>query len=67
MDFHRIQAVPEEIAAENPLGVHGVGEASTALVAPAVANAIARAAGIRLRTLPFSLEQVRSAMKKEET
>ena len=68
LDFHRIQAVPlEEIAAENPLGVHGVGEASTALVAPAVANAIARAAGIRLRTLPFSLERVRSAMKKEET
>lgn len=67
MDFHRIRSVPlAEVAAENPLGVHGVGEASTALVAPAVANAIARAAGVRLRTLPFSLEQVHAALEKEE-
>lgn len=67
MDIHRLRAIPlEETAAENPLGVHGVGEASTALVAPAVANAIARASGARLRTLPFSLERVRSALEKEE-
>ncbi len=67
MDFHRVRAVPlEEEAAENPLGVHGVGEASTALVAPAVANAIARASGLRLRTLPFTLERVRAALEKEE-
>ena len=56
----------EEEAPENPLGVHGVGEASTALVAPAVANAIARASGLRLRTLPFTLERVRAALEKEE-
>ena len=67
MDFQRVRAVPlEEEAAENPLGVHGVGEASTALVAPAVANAIARASGLRLRTLPFTLERVRAALEKEE-
>lgn len=67
MDIHRIWAVPlEETAAENPLGVYGVGEASTALAAPAVANAIARACGLRLRTLPFTLERVRAAMEKEE-
>ena len=65
MDFHIMKAIPlEEKPAENPLGVHGVGEASTALVAPAVANAIARALGVRLRNLPFSLEAVRKAAEK---
>jgi len=62
MDLKRIRAVPLEIKpAENALGVHGVGEASTALVAPAVANALYRASGVRMRTLPFSLERVRKA------
>jgi CO/xanthine dehydrogenase Mo-binding subunit len=67
MDFHKVRALPlEEKPAENPLGVHGVGEASTALVAPAVANAIARATGIRMRDLPFSLEKVRKAIQEKE-
>lgn len=64
MEFHRLRVFPlEEAPAENPLGVHGVGEASTALVAPAVANAIARATSIRLRELPFSIEKMRAALE----
>lgn len=64
-DVPCIRPLPlEEKEAENPLGVHGVGEASTALAAPAVANAIARAAGIRLRSLPFSLEKIRQALEE---
>ena len=66
MDAKEIQALPLSLkAAENPLGVHGVGEASTALVAPAVANAVARAAGIRLRSLPLNLERVREAINRK--
>jgi CO/xanthine dehydrogenase Mo-binding subunit len=66
LDLHGLQALPlEEAAAENPLGVHGVGEASTALVAPAIANALA-SAGIRLRDLPFTLERVFAAGKGEK-
>lgn len=64
MDTKGIRALPlAEAAAENPLGVHGVGEASTALVAPAVANAVFRALGVRLRELPFTLEKVREAVE----
>lgn len=70
MDTKGVRALPlAEEQAENPLGVHGVGEASTALVAPAVANAVYRALGVRLRELPFTLEKVRVAVeqaRKEE-
>lgn len=66
MDAQQIQALPLAVKeAENPLGVHGVGEASTALVAPAVANAVARATGIRLRSLPLNLEKVRAALDRK--
>ena len=66
MDAQQIQALPLAVKeAENPLGVHGVGEASTALVAPAVANAVARATGIRMRSLPLNLEKVRAALARK--
>lgn len=66
MDTKGVRALPlAEVPAENPLGVHGVGEASTALVAPAVANAIDRALGVRLRELPFTLETVRAAVEQK--
>ena len=66
MDAQQIQALPLAVKeAENPLGVHGVGEASTALVAPAVANAVARATGIRMRSLPLNLEKVRAALDRK--
>lgn len=64
MDIIGMEAIPLEIAPDgtNPLGVHGVGEASTALVAPCIANALDNALGIRLRSLPFTLEKVRAAI-----
>lgn len=40
----------------------GAGEAATAPVAAALANAIFDAAGIRLRTVPFTPERVKSAL-----
>jgi len=39
----------------------GAGEPATPLIAPAVANAVRAATGIRLRTLPFDLAAARSA------
>ena len=40
----------------------GVGEASATVVAPAIANAIFRAVGARVRSLPITPEKVRAAM-----
>ena len=39
----------------------GVGEPGTPPIAPAVANAVRAATGIRLRTLPFDLAAARRA------
>jgi isoquinoline 1-oxidoreductase subunit beta len=41
----------------------GVGEPGTPPIAPAVANAVRAATGIRLRTLPFDLAAERRAQK----
>jgi nicotinate dehydrogenase subunit B len=40
----------------------GVGEPSTAVVPPAIANAICDAVGIRLRSVPFTPERVKAAL-----
>lgn len=50
----------------NPLGVKGIGESSTATLAPAVINAIENALGVRIRHLPASLERVFEAIKESE-
>lgn len=44
----------------------GAGEPATILTAPAVANAIARAVGIRLRQVPFTPRRVRQAMSESQ-
>jgi CO/xanthine dehydrogenase Mo-binding subunit len=41
-----------------PYAVRGIGEAPAAPVAPAIANAIADAAGVRIRNLPIAPEKV---------
>jgi CO/xanthine dehydrogenase Mo-binding subunit len=41
----------------------GAGEAATAPVAAAVANAVFDATGVRLRTVPFTPERVRAALR----
>lgn len=40
----------------NPAGARGVGEIGLAGVAPAIANAIHHAAGVRIRHLPIRIE-----------
>jgi CO/xanthine dehydrogenase Mo-binding subunit len=41
-----------------PFGAKGVGEITTNCTAPAIANAIAHATGVRLRQLPMTPERV---------
>lgn len=46
-----------------PFGAKGVGEISLVGVAPAIANAVAAAVGVRLRTLPLTPERVLDALE----
>jgi CO/xanthine dehydrogenase Mo-binding subunit len=41
----------------------GAGEPGTTVVAPAIANAIAKAVGARVRDLPITTEKVKTALK----
>jgi CO/xanthine dehydrogenase Mo-binding subunit len=43
----------------------GAGESTTVVVAPAIANAIANATGVRLRQLPFTPDRVRQALAQK--
>ena len=43
---------------ENGLYPSGVGEPATSIVAPAIANAVARASGVRLRSLPLDRQSL---------
>lgn len=49
-----------------PFGAKGVGEAPTAAVAPAVANALHDAVGIRLTELPITPEKVLKKLRDKE-
>jgi CO/xanthine dehydrogenase Mo-binding subunit len=41
----------------------GVGEPSSAVVSAAISNAVFDAIGVRLRSVPFSPEKLRAAIK----
>ena len=47
-----------------PYGAKGVGEMSVFGIAPAVANAVARATGVRLKELPMSAEKLLAKMHR---
>ena len=62
-DMVHIRPIPAELVpAANPMGVHGVGELSASIAAPAIANAVSNALGVRITALPMSLERVREAI-----
>jgi xanthine dehydrogenase YagR molybdenum-binding subunit len=50
--------IAEDDSYVNPLGVKGVGEVGMAGVAPAIANAVYHATGIRVRELPITIEKL---------
>ena len=47
-----------------PFGAKGVGEIALVGVAPAIANAIASAVGVRMRKLPMTPERVSDAIDR---
>ena len=48
-----------------PFGAKGIGEVGIVPVAPAIANAIFDAVGIRLNEIPFTCERVLAALKNK--
>jgi xanthine dehydrogenase YagR molybdenum-binding subunit len=52
------QFVDEQDPHVNSLGVKGLGEIALVGIAPAIANSVFHATGIRVRTLPIRIEDV---------
>jgi CO/xanthine dehydrogenase Mo-binding subunit len=50
---------------EGPFGAKGVGEPAAAPAAPAIANAVFDAIGVRIKELPLTPEKIRAALKKK--
>jgi CO/xanthine dehydrogenase Mo-binding subunit len=46
-----------------PYHIRGIGESPTTPVAPAIANAVADAVGVRIRDLPVTAEKVYRGLK----
>jgi xanthine dehydrogenase YagR molybdenum-binding subunit len=53
-----VEVIPEVDRYVKAIGVKGVGEISMAWVAPAIANAVYHATGIRIRELPITIEKL---------
>jgi CO/xanthine dehydrogenase Mo-binding subunit len=65
LDVPPIEAIIiEHPEPSGPFGAKGIGEPPVIGVAPAIGNAIAAAAGIRLRHLPFTPERVLTELEK---
>jgi isoquinoline 1-oxidoreductase beta subunit len=60
----RMNEIPEIVVKVVPTENHptGVGQMATPLVAPAIANAVAELAGVRLRETPMTPDRVKKAL-----
>jgi CO/xanthine dehydrogenase Mo-binding subunit/aerobic-type carbon monoxide dehydrogenase small subunit (CoxS/CutS family) len=56
--------LPDQVA--NPLGTKGLGELPMIAVAPAIANAVYDAVGVRIRELPITRQRMLDALAKRE-
>jgi CO/xanthine dehydrogenase Mo-binding subunit len=59
--------IVEVPAPDGPFGAKGIGEAPVVAVAPAIANAVAAAVGVRLHELPMTPPRVWSALRRDLT
>jgi CO/xanthine dehydrogenase Mo-binding subunit len=57
--------IVEEADEEGPFGARGIGEPPILAMAPAIANAIYDAVGVRLTSLPITAEKVRQALREK--
>ena len=65
MDFPEIDSMlVESMHEEGPFGAKGVGEPAAAPTAPAIANAIFDAVGVRINDLPITPEKILRALPK---
>jgi CO/xanthine dehydrogenase Mo-binding subunit len=55
--------IVEVPAPDGPFGAKGIGEAPVVAAAPAIANALAAATGVRMRALPMTAARVWSALR----
>jgi CO/xanthine dehydrogenase Mo-binding subunit len=63
----RIQAlIVEKPYLSEPYGAKGVGEVSLFGIAPAIANAVASATGVRIKDLPITAEKVLAERKRKD-
>jgi len=51
---------------EGPFGAKGVGEPGLVPTAPAIANAIYDAVGVRIKTLPITPEKLLAALREKQ-
>jgi len=64
LDIPKIEVIlVEEPVPSGPFGAKGVGESGLVNIAPAIANAIYDAVGVRMRSLPITPERVLMALK----
>jgi CO/xanthine dehydrogenase Mo-binding subunit len=61
-----VPIVVERKYAAEPYGAKGVGEMAVFGIAPAVANAVARAVGVRIKDLPMSAEKLLEQINRSE-
>lgn len=67
-DIPPVQAVIVETDEQDgPFGAKGIGEPGLVPTAPAIANAIYDAVGVRIKDLPITPEKVLKALKEKET
>ena len=67
LDLPSIEAlIVEEPDDEGPFGARGIGEPPILAMAPAIANAIYDAIGVRITSLPITAEKIRQALREKQ-
>ena len=61
-----VPIIVEAPCSEGPWGAKGIGEMTTVPIAPAVANAICDAVGVRIKDLPITAEKLLRAMREKQ-
>jgi xanthine dehydrogenase molybdenum-binding subunit len=64
--IHVDPVIVEPIEPTGPFGAKGIGEPACVPSAPAIANAVYDAIGVRIKSLPITPEKVLAALKEKE-